>query len=344
MGWKPGKLLKKAAKGIKKIVKKIGKGIKKVAMKLGGIFGKLGIVGQLGLMFLGIPPIISDFFGTIGGAVGQWATKLGTKGVLGKAVNAIHSAGSAIGNTYRTISEAISNGIDRAGNFLKGEGFTLSKDRTSIFNRGATKDDSLEKLNKLASDTVELGEESLSKTKSMLARDKYTPPTLEESMDKMVERLQEEVKTGNVVRPDSLLEPSSKGLGDRLKDYASETLGGVTDALSDPRKLVSESVGAGIKGGISSRVGYEVAGDPPVMMHLDLTKFMQEIGSSPSTSVRLENAATNAFKQINEHYLKNGNSFSAYSYLSAPEFTALANPENDPVYTKKMESFRGAAF
>ena len=33
MGWKPGKLLKKAFKGVKKVVKKIGKGIKKVAFK-----------------------------------------------------------------------------------------------------------------------------------------------------------------------------------------------------------------------------------------------------------------------------------------------------------------------
>ncbi len=46
-------------KGIKKVVKKIGRGIKKVAKKVGKFVGKiiepfqkLGIVGQIGLMFL----------------------------------------------------------------------------------------------------------------------------------------------------------------------------------------------------------------------------------------------------------------------------------------------------
>ena len=51
MGWKPGKYLKKAWKGVKKVVKKIGRGIKKVAKGFMKAIGKLGVVGQLGLMF-----------------------------------------------------------------------------------------------------------------------------------------------------------------------------------------------------------------------------------------------------------------------------------------------------
>ena len=39
-------------KPFKKIVKKIGKGIKKVVKKIGKAVGKLGIVGQIGMMFL----------------------------------------------------------------------------------------------------------------------------------------------------------------------------------------------------------------------------------------------------------------------------------------------------
>ena len=51
-------VLGKIFKGIKKVVKKIGRGIKKVAKKVGKFVGKiiepfqkLGIVGQIGLMF-----------------------------------------------------------------------------------------------------------------------------------------------------------------------------------------------------------------------------------------------------------------------------------------------------
>ena len=44
--------LSKLFKGVKKFVKKIGKGIKKIVKKVGMAVGKLGIVGQIGMMFL----------------------------------------------------------------------------------------------------------------------------------------------------------------------------------------------------------------------------------------------------------------------------------------------------
>ena len=72
MGWKPGKLLKKAFKGVKKITKKIGKGIKKLAYKVMGALGEIGPLGQLALMFIGIPPIIGDFFGALGSFAGKF--------------------------------------------------------------------------------------------------------------------------------------------------------------------------------------------------------------------------------------------------------------------------------
>jgi hypothetical protein len=140
----------KAFKGIKKVAKKIGKGIKKIAKKVLGAIGKIGPIGQLALMFIGIPPVISNFFGGIGGAItgalGQagtaitnFATKIApnlTKG-LGKAFNAIKTAGQG---AYNTITQAIGNGVDRVMNFTKGKGFTLSGDRTSIFGGVSAKD------------------------------------------------------------------------------------------------------------------------------------------------------------------------------------------------------------
>lgn len=145
-------IFKKVRKGIKKVAKGIGKRIKKVVKKVGRAFGKLGIVGQLGMMFLmpyAMAGLSSLWSATAGKAFGQFAAnqagtfasklvaKGGIKGAIGKAMGAIHSAGSAIGTAYNSISTAISNGFDRAGNFLQGEGFTLSEGRTPVFGSGA---------------------------------------------------------------------------------------------------------------------------------------------------------------------------------------------------------------
>jgi hypothetical protein len=126
-------IFKKVRKGIKKVAKGIGKRIKKVVKKVGRAFGKLGIVGQLGLMFL-MPYAmggLSSFFGQFAaGQAGTFASNLvaqgGIKGAIGQAMGAIHSAGSAVGSIYNNVTEAISKGFDRAGNFLKGRGFTVT--------------------------------------------------------------------------------------------------------------------------------------------------------------------------------------------------------------------------
>jgi len=123
MGWKPGKYLKKAWKGVKKVVKKIGRGIKKVAKGFMKAIGKLGVVGQLGLMFF-MPYAVgalSSMFGNMIGAAGQWlgaTAKTLTSGssfigkALGHTMNAIHTVGSKIGHVYSTITETISGAIN----------------------------------------------------------------------------------------------------------------------------------------------------------------------------------------------------------------------------------------
>ena len=123
MGWKPGKYLKKAWKGVKKVVKKIGRGIKKVAKGFMKAIGKLGVVGQLGLMFF-MPYAVgalSSMFGNMIGAAGQWlgaTAKTLTSGssfigkALGHTMNAIHTVGSKIGHVYSTITETISGAVN----------------------------------------------------------------------------------------------------------------------------------------------------------------------------------------------------------------------------------------
>ncbi len=134
--------LSKIWKGIKKTVKKIGKRIKKTFKSVMKGIGKLGIVGQIGMAFL-MPyamGAVGSLFGTAG-KLASWSTKLlGPNAnffskVLGKTIEAVNVGGTWIKNAYTSVSTAISNGIDRVGNFFKGKGMTLSEGKTSVFSK-----------------------------------------------------------------------------------------------------------------------------------------------------------------------------------------------------------------
>lgn len=140
MGWKPGKYLKKAFKGVKKVFKKVGKGIKSAFGKIGKFFGKFGVLGQIGMMML-MGPLGNMLGGMLSGAMGTlgtWSAGLIQNGgwaakALGHTLKAIHSAGTFAGKVYTTISDGIGNAVDRTGNFFRGNGFTLSEGRAGIF-------------------------------------------------------------------------------------------------------------------------------------------------------------------------------------------------------------------
>ena len=73
---------KKIFRGIKKVFKKIGRGIKKVAMGIGKFMDKIGIVGQIALMFIPIPGL-GQLLSTMGG----WAAKaLSVMGPIGASI------------------------------------------------------------------------------------------------------------------------------------------------------------------------------------------------------------------------------------------------------------------
>jgi len=104
--------------------------------------GKLGIVGQIGMMFL-MPyamGAVGSLFGTAG-KLASWSSKLlGPNAnffskVLGKTLEAVNVGGTWIKNAYTSVSTAISNGMDRVGNFFKGKGFSLSEGKASVFSK-----------------------------------------------------------------------------------------------------------------------------------------------------------------------------------------------------------------
>tara|TARA_R110000803_G_scaffold202660_1_gene267900 strand:+ start:418 stop:1596 length:1179 start_codon:yes stop_codon:yes gene_type:complete len=148
-------ILSKAWKGLKKAVKKVGKGIKKTFNKVMGAIGKLGIVGQIGMMFL--MPYATSALGSFFGAAGKlstWSTNLLSKAGLGRqalghGLNLINKAGTFAGNVYNSVSTTIGNAVDRVTNFAKGKGFTLSEGRTSIFAKDITTPTTPESLTKV---------------------------------------------------------------------------------------------------------------------------------------------------------------------------------------------------
>ena len=171
---------------LRKTVKKIGKAIKKVVKKVGKAFGKLGIVGQIGMMFL------MPHLGAMWGNIGTWAAKGST--VLQRAVGVIHRAGTAVGNAYKTVTEAIGNGFDRTKNFMKGEGFVLSPEKTSLFASTST-DKALEltgEVNKKLTAELDPGELIKEEVTEKVAKE-VTQPNI---LDKVKDKVKDEVIKG----------------------------------------------------------------------------------------------------------------------------------------------------
>tara|TARA_A100001391_G_scaffold198534_1_gene180233 strand:+ start:2144 stop:3295 length:1152 start_codon:yes stop_codon:yes gene_type:complete len=318
MGWKPGKLLKKAFKGVKKITKKIGKGIKKLAYKVMGALGDLGPIGQLALMFIGIPPVIGNFFGALGSAVGSFASsvlpKTFTTAVQG-AWGAIKTAGQGV---YNTITEAIGNGLDRVSNFAQGKGFTLSEGRTSIFaprgvdpinaqpasldTKSIVADAKSGKLDLTQTPTDSLPMELQTVDSSVAS---LTDVTSQQTLQDVATNVSTDLTMGapelaDVARSagtqgarQSILAPiesiDTRTFAQKAKDYFSAGFEGVKDTLSDPGKLAGEALEGGLVAGGASRIASEVAGPPPTqrVIHSNIGDFF-----TPTSQQRLLDAAT----------------------------------------------------
>ena len=89
MGW-----LKKIGRGFKKFFSKIGRGVKKAFKKFGKFMGKIGIVGQLAMMFIlpGIGAALASSLGSMFGLQGV----TGFSSLISKGAAALTKSGSAI--------------------------------------------------------------------------------------------------------------------------------------------------------------------------------------------------------------------------------------------------------
>jgi len=104
---------KKIGKGFKSAFKSIGKGIKSAMGKIGKFMNKIGIVGQLALMFTPVGAMMSNMFASIGNVAGGMFSKVvGKAAVKGVAGSGLLGSSSAIARGAGTVLKA-------AGNFAK---------------------------------------------------------------------------------------------------------------------------------------------------------------------------------------------------------------------------------
>jgi len=356
-------IFSKVFKGIKKVAKKIGKGIKKIGKKLLGAIGKIGPIGQLALMFIGIPPVISNFFGSIGGAitgvlgkagtvVSNFATKIAprlTEG-LGKAFNAIKTAGQG---AYNTITQAIGNGVDRVMNFTKGKGFNLSGDRTSIFGGVSAKDipvpgtvtpetaakfgpdipDVSDIKGDVFSSTIDASPASLtppSNTPSLLGRDTIATDRVLAPVQDVNDILNTELFPTKETLTFGTEEATKKTLGEKTKDYFSSQLDDFTETLKNPGQALGKAIKQGGLQAVSGMTTRGLMGDAPTqkVQHINMGQFMSQTTQQPL------DAAT--WNNINTSYQKAGSSFGAAGDAMTPYFTELANFDNDINYQRQM--------
>jgi hypothetical protein len=118
LGKKVGKAIKKIAKvtGIDKIIRKVGRGIKKAFVSFGKFMNKIGVVGQIAMMFI-LPAVGTTLmsglnaFGTAAAASSNFIVK-----GLGHLAKFTHTAISTTGNVFSNVTKGV---VDTLGNFGK---------------------------------------------------------------------------------------------------------------------------------------------------------------------------------------------------------------------------------
>jgi hypothetical protein len=369
-------ILSKAWKGIKKAVKKVGKGIKKVFKKVTGAIGKLGIVGQIGMMFL--MPYATSALGSFFGASGKlatWSSKLlGKAGMgskaLGHTLNLVNKAGTFVGKVYSGVTETISGAIDRTGNFLKGRGFVktpvVSPD---ILAQGVdvsqtTIGDSTGKI--IGKDGIEVSSKLIGKdgkvildtgfsdtgfnTKALgklppesknlldLATDDFTKAITPVDAGKLA------VEKGLTVDTSSLLTQTKEtGLLDKInifdKDSAIRKDIAGFDAYEAGKKYATETVKESVIGGAKAGLTQKAA---------EAFGYEQPEGANYynlNIPDMYDSAATNGsvFKEVDFSMQKSGNNFMAQNYQNSNYLNNLIG-EGNSAYDSYMSNFAASQY
>jgi hypothetical protein len=322
-------------KPLKKIVKKIGKKVKKVFKKIGRAIGKLGIVGQIGMMFL-MPyaaGALGSFFGTAG-TLSKWgATLLGKSGIaskaLGHTLNAINTVGTTIGKVYTGVTDTISNAFDTV--MKKGTQFL---EKTGFKTPGAsTPTDALTDL----SSAVESGQAIDPSLRPSIAQ---TPTARQENLSKILSDYNEANRQslfGDTIREtaeESLLgspsvkPPVEQGIFEKAKEFGKEVMGDIED------KAVAE-----VKGRVKETATEKV------LEAMNLTEGGPEddAGSFSSAPVIAQMQTDDGINFTNSYaidtFAKQGNNHLAYGLSNTGYVASIFDPQNNPTTNQFMTSY-----
>ncbi len=295
----------KVWKGLKKGVKKIARGIKKVVKKVGKAIGKLGIVGQIGMMFL-MPYAMGALGGMFGatGTLSSWSTTLlGHSNIasqaLGHTLNLVNTAGTMAGNVYKSVTGTISSAFDKTGNFLKGRGFVATDPTTVI-------------------DPTSI----IPKDPSAIAVDKGTGVALDTGkalgLDAGTEVVKDEAQKGLLGRTVDRIKAD-------IKDF---------DAYDYTKQLAKGSVESGLVGGAKQALaqktaeafGYEQP-EGADYYSIDIPSLMDITRANPAV-----------FDTVDFLAHSKGNSYYGTSLANQPFINNLLSPKTD-AYTSYMNQF-----
>jgi hypothetical protein len=314
---------------LRKKAKQIFKGVKKVFKKVGKAFGKLGVLGQVGMMFL-MPyatSALGSFFGTAG-KLSKWSsTLLKANGIgakaLGHGLNMINKAATFAGKVYTTVTEGISNGLDRVTNFAKGKGFTLSEGRTSIFAKDVATPTAPESLTKILEaekpfDITTAAPEDLRSFFEQNYQEAITPKVKPSEIVEGVADVTEFTKPVNVT---SMLDkPKDASFMDTLKDIPGQVVKGVKEFD------VKEAVTTGLEKGVTSSIFMKTKQEGLEALGYD----MPEGPTFYNTPNIVDSLIVNPQSYSNLDYAikQQGNNFTLDNILNSNALNSLVEREN----------------
>ena len=283
-------LFSKIFKGIKKVVKKIGKGIKRLVKKVGGAFGKMGILGHIGMMFL--MPYASSFWGNLG--------KLGTRlaqgtNIAGKAfghvMRGVYHAGKAVGTVYRTVTSAVEGSLkwlsNKAGLTDFANPFSglenVVKDAQKWGSEGWTGKDSIYDIGDPANYDTDIATGKSSTTPSAGERLVVDDP-LQKITDEINKYETPNINTGiesDLASNDSLMsKPGDQSFYDKatgkLKDYTTELWDQTKEKFSPAG--ISDSITEGMTAGLKQKGAELIVGKAPTPSYKNVKVDFGDIG------------------------------------------------------------------
>jgi len=324
---------------LRKKAKQLVKGVKKVFKKVGKAFGKLGVLGQIGMMLL-MPTFsgaLGSFFGKAG-KLAEWSSTLLSKSgigakALGHGLNMVNKAATFAGKVYTTVTEGINNGIDRVTNFAKGKGFKLSEGRTSVFAKDVATPKAPESLTKVLEaekpfDITTATPEDLTSFFEQSYKEAVTPKI---KPSEIVEGLTDVSDFTKPLDVSLLTKPKDVPFMDTIKGIPGEIKKGIQEF--DIKESVTAGLEEGAIAGIYKATGQKVAKAAGYETEAPTYNFIDTGNVIDNLLVRPQ-----SYQNMNYSLQQQGNNFNLDNILNSNALNSLVERENAE-YQNFMSNF-----